>query len=46
MNINATEPIIEENPADMYLGTCYALQYLKLHYCPTTHTPKNGDMYH
>jgi hypothetical protein len=40
MNINATESIIEENPADMYLGTCYALQYLKLHYCPTTHTPK------
>jgi hypothetical protein len=32
--------MIEENPADMYLGTCYALQYLKLHYCPTTNTTK------
>ena len=32
--------MIEENPADMYLGTCYALQYLKLHYCPATDTPK------
>ena len=34
------DPMTEENPADMYLGTCYALQYLKLHYCPTTNTTK------
>ena len=40
IEINAAEPMIEENPADMYLGTCYALQYLKLHYCPTTNTTK------
>lgn len=40
IDINAAEPMIEENPADMYLGTCYALQYLKLHYCPTTNTTK------
>ena len=25
IEINAVEPMIEENPADMYLGTCYAL---------------------
>ena len=40
IEIKAAEPMIEENPADMYLGTCYALQYLKLHYCPTTNTTK------
>ncbi len=40
IEINAAERMIEENPADMYLGTCYALQYLKLHYCPTTNTTK------
>lgn len=40
IQINAAEPMIEENPADMYLGTCYALQYLKLHYCPTTNATK------
>ncbi|MBM3360945.1 MAG: hypothetical protein FJY41_05880 [Betaproteobacteria bacterium] len=40
IGINAAETMIEENPADMYLGTCYALQYLKLHYCPTTNTTK------
>lgn len=40
IEINAAEPMFEENPADMYLGTCYALQYLKLHYCPTTNTTK------
>jgi len=34
------EPIIEENPADMYLGTCYALQYLKLQYCPSMNAVK------
>jgi len=40
IGINAAETMIDENPADMYLGTCYALQYLKLHYCPTTNTTK------
>lgn len=40
IEINAAEPMFEENPADMYLGTCYALQYLKLHYCPSTNTTK------
>ena len=40
IEINAAEPMIEENPADMYLGTCYALQYLKLHYCPTNNATK------
>ena len=34
------EPIIEENPADMYLGTCYAVQYLKLQYCPSMNALK------
>ena len=34
------EPIIEENPADMYLGTCYAVQYLKLQYCPSMNAVK------
>jgi hypothetical protein len=40
IEINAVEPIVEENPADMYLGTCYAMQYLKLHYFPSTNTTK------
>ena len=34
------EPMIEENPADMYLGTCYAVQYLKLQYCPSMNAIK------
>ena len=35
IEINAAEPITEENPADLYLGSCYAVQYLKLQYCPS-----------
>jgi hypothetical protein len=34
------QAIIEENPADMYLGTCYAMQYLKLQYCPSLKVSK------
>ena len=30
----------EENPADLYLGSCYAVQYLKLQYCPSIHAIK------
>jgi len=35
IEINAAEPITEENPADLYLGSCYVVQYLKLQYCPS-----------
>ena len=34
------ETISEENPADLYLGSCYAMQYLKLQYCPSIHAVK------
>lgn len=30
----------EENPADLYLGSCYAVQYLKLQYCPSINAIK------
>ena len=30
----------EENPADLYLGSCYAVQYLKLQYCPSMNALK------
>ena len=32
--------ITEENPADLYLGSCYAVQYLKLQYCPSMNAIK------
>ena len=32
--------IAEENPADLYLGSCYAVQYLKLQYCPSMNATK------
>lgn len=34
------ETISEENPADLYLGSCYAVQYLKLQYCPSINATK------
>ena len=34
------EMITEENPADLYLGSCYAVQYLKLQYCPSINAIK------
>jgi hypothetical protein len=34
------ETITEENPADLYLGSCYAAQYLKLQYCPSMNAIK------
>ena len=34
------ETIAEENPADLYLGSCYAVQYLKLKYCPSINATK------
>ena len=34
------ESINEENPADLYLGSCYAVQYLKLQYCPSINAIK------
>ena len=40
IEINAAEPITEENPADLYLGSCYAVQYLKLQYCPSMNAIK------
>lgn len=40
IEINAAEPMIEENPADLYLGSCYAVQYLKLQYCPSMNAIK------
>jgi hypothetical protein len=40
IEINAAEPIAEENPADLYLGSCYAVQYLKLQYCPSMNAIK------
>jgi hypothetical protein len=30
----------EENPSDLYLGSCYAVQYLKLQYCPSINAIK------
>ena len=30
----------EENPSDLYLGSCYAVQYLKLQYCPSMNAIK------
>ena len=32
--------ITEENPADLYLSSCYAAQYLKLQYCPSMNAIK------
>jgi hypothetical protein len=40
IEINAAGPITEENPADLYLGSCYAVQYLKLQYCPSINAIK------
>jgi hypothetical protein len=34
------ETITEENPSDLYLGSCYAVQYLKLQYCPSINAIK------